>query len=98
MKIVMSVKLPIYSIMLLIAICFVGCESDNGADMKKANSQLKSFREQIQQEDINTSREMEADLDDNLNPVEQRAVHPIFENNLRSKQRMQNDIFKDLPE
>ena len=94
----MPVKLPVYSVMLLIAIYFCGCESENTTDMKKVNSQLKGFREQIQQEDINTSREMEADLDDNLNPVEQRAVRPIFENNLKSKQRMQNDVFKDLPE
>lgn len=43
--------------------------------MKKVNSQLKGFREEIQWEDILTSKEMEADLDDELNPVEQRAVH-----------------------
>jgi len=101
MKIAMPIKLSMYSVLALIAICLCGCASDNTdntTDMKKVNSQLKSFRDEIQQEDIRTSKEMEADLDDELNPVEQRAVHSIFENNLKSRQRMQNNVFQDLPE
>ncbi len=98
MKITVSIKLSMYSVLALIAICFCGCASDNIDGVEKANSQLKGFREEIQREDINTSKEMEADLDDDLNPAEQRAVHPIFEKNLKAKQRMQNDVFGDIPE
>jgi hypothetical protein len=98
MKITVSIKLSMYSVLALIAICFCGCASDNIDGVEKANSQLKGFREEIQREDINTSKEMEADLDDDLNPAERRAVHPIFEKNLKAKQRMQNDVFGDIPE
>lgn len=98
MKSAMMIKLSMYSVLTSSAIYFCGCASDETTDMKKVNQQLKSFREEIQEEDANTSRVMEANLDDELNPVEQRAVHPIFENNLKAKQRMQNDVFKDVPE
>jgi PBP1b-binding outer membrane lipoprotein LpoB len=98
MKITVSIKLSMYSVLALIAICFCGCASDNIDGVEKANSQLKGFREEIQREDINTSKEMEADLDDDLNPAERRAVHPIFEKNLKAKQRMQNVVFGDIPE
>ena len=87
-----------YFAMALTAVYFCGCASDDTADAKKVNSELKGFREEIQQEDINSSKEMEADLDDELNPVEQRAVHQIFENNLKSRQRMQNNVFGDIPD
>ena len=98
MKIAMPLKLTAYSVLSLIAIFFCGCASDNIDGVEKANSQLKGFREEIQREDAITSKAMEADLDDELNPVEQRAVHPIFEKNLKSKQRMDNDMFGDIPE
>lgn len=98
MKITMPVKLSMYYVLALITIYFSGCASDDASDVKKVNSQLKGFREEIQREDILTSKEMEADLDDELNPVERQAVHPIFEKNLKSRQRMQNDVFGDLPE
>ena len=99
MKIAMPIKLSVYSVLAVIVIYFCGCASDDKTTgMKKVNSQLKGFREEMQQEDINTSKEMEADLDDDLNPVEQKAVHPIFENNLKSRQRMQNDVFEDIPD
>jgi hypothetical protein len=98
MKIAMPIKLPVYSVLILIAIHFCGCASDDTDDVKKVNNQLRGFREEIRQEDINTSKVMEEDLDDDLNPVEQRAIHPIFEKNLKAKQRMQNDVFGDMPE
>ena len=98
MKIAIPIKLPLYSTLIIIATYFCGCASDDTTDVKKVNSQLKGFREEIRQEDIKTSKEMEADLDDELNPVEQKAIHSIFENNLKSKQRMDNDMFGDLPE
>ncbi|MFA6291688.1 MAG: hypothetical protein WC637_07900 [Victivallales bacterium] len=98
MKITMPIKFPIYSVLALIAIYFCGCASNDTDDVKKVNSQLKGFREEIQKEDEATSKAMEADLDDELNPVEQRAVHKVFENNLKSKKRMQDDVFGDLPE
>jgi hypothetical protein len=98
MKIAMPIKLSMYFALVSTAIYFCGCTSDNTADTKKVNSQLKGFREEIQREDINTSKEMEEDLDDELNPVEQRAVHQIFENNLKSRQRMHNNVFGDIPD
>lgn len=99
MKIAMPLKLSVYSVLALIAIYFCGCASeDKSTDMKKVNSQLKGFREEIQKEDEATSKAMEADLDDELNPAEQQAVHKVFENNLKSRKRMQNDVFGDLPE
>ena len=98
MKITMPIKLSMYFALVSTAVYFCGCASENTDDTKKVNSELKGFREEVQKEDINTSKEMEADLDDELNPVEQRAIHPIFENNLKSRQRMQNDVFGDIPD
>lgn len=99
MKIAMPLKLSVYSVLALIAVYFYGCASeDKSTDMKKVNSQLKGFREEIQKEDEATSKAMEADIDDELNPVEQQAVRKVFENNLKSRKRMQNDVFGDLPE
>ena len=97
-QIAMPIKLSMYFALASIAFYFCGCASDDTTDVKKINSQLKGFREEIRQEDINTSKAMEADLDDELNPVEQQAVHPIFEKNLKSRQRMQNDVFGDIPD
>ncbi|HBC88600.1 MAG TPA: hypothetical protein DCZ94_16760 [Lentisphaeria bacterium] len=88
MKITFSLKLPFISVLVLLAMYFNGCTSDNSQD-------LKSFREDIKREDRLTNDMMEADLDDELNPVERRAVHSIFENNERSKERMVDDVFQD---
>ncbi len=93
MKIAMPVKLSVYSVLASISIYFCGCASDNDT-----NAELKGFRNEIHREDIITSRVMEENLDDDLNPVEQRAVHPIFEKNLKEKERMQKDVFGNIPE
>jgi hypothetical protein len=83
----------VYSVLASTAIYFCGCASD-----PDVNTQLRGFRNEMHQQDINTSRMMEENLDDDLNPVEQRAVHPIFEKNLKEKERMQKDVFGDIPE
>ena len=71
------------------AICLCGCSS-NPEDMK-------SFRERVEKEDELTSKMMQDNLDDELNPVERQAVDPIFEKNTKEKERTDQEIFKDTP-
>ena len=71
------------------AVCLAGCSS-NSEDMK-------SFRERVEKEDALTSKMMQDNLDEELNPAERRAVDPIFEKNSIEKNRADGEIFKDPP-
>ncbi len=67
-----------------------GCSSDKPADYKE-------FRDEIKKEDAMTDKVMEDNLDDDLNPAEQRAVHEVFEKNKKARERMVEDVFQDQP-
>jgi len=71
------------------SICLGGCSSDS--------EDMKSFRERVEKEDELTSKMMQDNLDDELNPVERQAVDPIFEKNTKEKERTDQEIFKDTP-
>ncbi|GEM_PF-4243751 len=89
MKTSLLIKLPVIPAMVLLSIYFNGCSSD------KKDADLSKFREEVKREDRLTSKVMEDNLDEDLNPTEQRAVREIFEKNERAKERMVDDVFQD---
>lgn len=78
-----------FSAVIAAAICLGGCSSNS--------SDMKSFREQAEKEDELTSKMMQDNIDEELNPVERRAVDAVFEKNSREKKRADEEIFKDPP-
>jgi len=95
MKISLPMKLSIILAATIVSTYLGGCSSDNSDETKKFNKESKSFREEVNREDEITDKVMEDNLDDELNPAEQRAVHPIFENNQKARERMVDDVFGD---
>lgn len=91
MKISFLLRLPFIPLLALGAMYFCGCSSDNSTD-------YKAFGEEVKREDAITDKVMEENLDDELDPVEQRAVHTIFENNSKARERTVNEVFEDQPE
>ncbi|MFZ2656162.1 MAG: hypothetical protein WAX69_14620 [Victivallales bacterium] len=95
MKTSILIRISIIPALALFAIYLSGCSSDDSDENNKFNKEMKSFREEVNREDAITDKVMEDNLDDELNPVEQKAVHKVFENNKKAKERMVNDVFGD---
>lgn len=55
--------------------------------------ELQAFREEVGKENLKMSEMEEANLDDDLNPVEQKAVHKVFEKNRKETERTEKAIF-----
>lgn len=90
MKTSFLLRLPFIPVIALTAMFFCSCASDESTDYKK-------FRDEVKREDALTDKVMEEDLDDELNPTERAAIHPIFENNAKARERMVDDTFQDQP-
>lgn len=54
---------------------------------------LKAFNKEANEEHQSMSKMEEANLDDNLDPVERKAVDKVFKNNRKETERMEKTIF-----
>ena len=82
-------RLGIY---LFFCMVFVLCAlpSCTSVDRKE---EMEAFRKELREDHQNMSRMEEANLDDDLNPVERKAVHQVFEKNRKETERTEKAIF-----
>ena len=57
--------------------------------------QLKKIRKEFSAEDMKMEEEEEADIDDDLNPVERKAVDKIFKEDALDRERSDKEIFSE---
>jgi len=55
---------------------------------------MQKFRKDVERENLIMSKTEEANMDDDLNPVEQKVVHQIFEKNRKESIRVDEEIFR----
>ncbi len=78
------------TIILSVGIMFLltACSSVN------TEEDIQKFRKDVERENLTMSKTDEANIDDDLNPVEQKAVHQIFEKNSKESIRADEEIFR----
>jgi len=81
-------RINLFSCIAFILCMLTACTS---VDMEK---ELQAYREEVSKENLKMSEVEEANLDDDLNPVEQRAVHKVFEKNRKETERTEKAIFQ----
>ena len=69
----------------MITMCIFGC-----ATIEKEE---KAYGENLRKENNEMSRLSQANLDDDLNATERKAVEPIFEKNRKERERTDKAIF-----
>lgn len=69
----------------IITMCIFGCAA--------IEKDVKTYRENVTKEKNEMSRVSQANLDDDLNATERKAVDPIFEENRKKRKRTDKAVF-----
>ena len=80
----------------IIFLCFISMLSLLSACAAvETDNELKDFRKELDKDNRQMEQADEADIDDDLNPIERKDVDKIFKEDLKEQERMEKTIFSD---
>ena len=72
------------------SVLILGTSCSTAITQKK---ELDSYKKELHKDDLKMSEMEEANIDDDLNAVERKDVHQIFEKDIKEKKRAEDAIF-----